>query len=205
MGDTRRAMMQKLLEHKPAGLTVGELSSELGITRTAVQQHIVGLERDGLVASVQTRSTGGRPSRAYGLTERGYEEFPRKYALLAQGLLATTADTLGEGVVESLLAALADRIAREAGHLNGEPGSKERVAAVIELMNELGYDAAPLDEGSGVSASNCIYHEVARQTRAVCRFDVRLLSRLLGQAVDHSGCMLDGETSCAFRISQEGV
>lgn len=205
MADTRRAMMQKLLEHKPAGLTIGELSGELGITRTAVQQHIVGLERDGLVTSVERRSTGGRPSRSYGLTDRGYEEFPRNYALLAQGLLETAAASLGEAEVDKLLSSLAERLAHEAGPFEAEPGSPERLEAVIGLMNELGYDASVLTGENGISAANCVYHKVARQTRAVCRYDVKLLSLLLGTQVDHSSCMLDGESRCRFTLEKQGV
>lgn len=203
MADTRTQLMQKLLEHKPAGLTVGELSGRLGITRTAVQQHIVGLERDGLVAQVERRNTGGRPSRSYGLTDRGYEEFPRSYAMLAQGLLATAAETLGEEEVERLLSAMADRIAAQVGDSSSPAGSRERIEAVLGVMNEIGYDAAALPQDEGISAANCVYHKVARQTRAVCRYDVRLLSLLLGKPVTHSGCMLDGQNRCTFTIPRE--
>jgi DeoR family suf operon transcriptional repressor len=205
--DTRRAMMQKMLEHKPAGLTIGELSRELGITRTAVQQHITGLERDGMAAAVERRSTGGRPSRSYGLTERGYEEFPRNYALLAQSLLTTAAETLGEEAVERLLMEMAGRIAEDTRpHLleamsGGAAG--QRLAAVIEVMNELGYDASALPGDAGISAANCVYHKVAKQTRAVCRYDVRLLSLLLGEGVRHDCCMLDGDGRCTFTLERE--
>ena len=205
MADTRRALMQKLLEYKPAGLTIGELSDELGITRTAVQQHIVGLERDGLVAAVESRSTGGRPSRSYGLTDRGYEQFPRSYDLLAQGLLATAAETLGEEEVEQLLSVMAERIAADVGEPRAAAGSRERLDAVVGVMNELGYDATSLTQADGISAANCVYHRVARQTRAVCRFDVKLLSLLLGQPVAHTGCMLDGQSRCTFAVEQEGA
>ena len=203
MVDTRKQLMRKLLEYKPAGLTIGELSDRLGITRTAVQQHIVGLERDGLVAQVESRSTGGRPSRSYGLTEKGYEQFPRSYALLAQGLLATATQTLGEAEVERLLSQMAERIADDVGDSSTAPGSSERLEAVVELLNELGYDAAALPQGDGVAAANCVYHKVARQTRAVCRYDVKLLSLLLGRQVNHTGCMLDGQSRCTFALISE--
>ncbi|HEX7003358.1 MAG TPA: HTH domain-containing protein [Trueperaceae bacterium] len=204
MADTRRQLMQKLLEYKPAGLTIGELSDELGITRTAVQQHIVGLERDGLVAPVESRSTGGRPSRSYGLTDRGYEGFPRNYALLAQGLLETAAEALGEEGVERLLGQMAERIADGVGDRSFPPGSAERLHAVLGVMNELGYEATALPEEEGIAAANCVYHKLARQTRAVCRYDVKLLSLLMGRPVAHTGCMLDGRSRCTFALVEEG-
>jgi DeoR family suf operon transcriptional repressor len=202
MADTRRELMQKLLESKDTGLTVDELSRELGITRTAVQQHVVGLERDGLVAEVDRRSTGGRPSRAYGLSERGYERFPRNYALLAEGLLATATESLGEEAVDGLLMKLAERIADEASPRLRAGAGGSKLEAVIDLMNEIGYDAAPLPDGEGISAANCVYHKVAERTRAVCRYDVRLLSLLLGESVEHDCCMQDGDGRCTFRLGR---
>lgn len=201
MSDTRKQLMQKLLVHKETGLTVDQLSTGLGITRTGVQQHLLGLERDGYVIQVDKRSTGGRPSRVYGLSVRGYEQFPRNYALLAQGLLATASEMLGEEAVESLLGRMAERIADEALPSLEKRKGAERVSAVVELMNELGYEASPLPDGGGIAASNCVYHKAAEQTRAVCRYDVKLLSLLLDETVRHECCMLDGDGSCAFRLN----
>lgn len=200
MSDTRKQLMQELLENKETGLTVEQLSSAVGITRTGVQQHLLALERDGLVVQVDKRSTGGRPSRAYGLSDRGYEQFPRNYALLAQGLLTTATEMLGEQAVESLLNRMAERIADEALPSLEKREGPERVTAVVELMNEIGYEASSLPEGDGISAANCVYHKVAEQTRAVCRYDVKLLSLLLGEPVRHDCCMLDGDGSCTFSL-----
>lgn len=199
---TREELMRTLLQHRDRGLTIDELSRELEITRNAVHQHLVGLERDGLVATVEQRSTGGRPSRAYGLTEQGLEVFPRNYALMAQGLLATAADTLGEEAVERLLMEMARRLSDELSpKLDGLEG-RERFRAVIVLMNELGYEASELGEERGISAVNCIYHKLARQTRAVCRYDDRLLSLLLGEEVQRTCCMADGDARCEFLVAR---
>lgn len=205
MSDTRKLLMQKLLENKESGLTVDQLSGELGITRTGVQQHLLGLERDGLVVQVDKRSTGGRPSRAYGLSDRGYEQFPRNYALLAQGLLTTATEVLGEEAVENLLGRMAERIAGEALPSLEKHAGAERIAAVVELMNEIGYEASPLPEGGGIAADNCVYHKVAERTRAVCRYDVKLLSLLLGEPIRHDCCMLDGDGSCTFSLGTEAA
>ena len=199
---TRESLMRELLHHKVEGLTLDELGTRLGITRTAVQQHVTALERDGFVAAIGQRSTGGRPSRAYGLTEAGKEAFPRQYDLLALGMLESVREELGDEAVESLLRRMADAMA--ADRLAGLEGlcPSERVEAVADIMNQLGYDASVDPDGRGISATNCIYHKLASKTRAVCRFDTRLLSNLLGEDVDLTHCMADGERTCTFR---EGV
>lgn len=196
--DTRRMLLRELLHHKPEGLTLDELGGRLGISRNAAQQHVRGLERDGLVAVVGQRETAGRPIRLFGLTERGLEAFPRRYELLAQGMLETVRRSLGEGALDDLLARMADEVAGEEEELSALP-PQERTRAVAAIMNELGYDARVTADGAGVEAVNCIYHKLASRTRAVCRYDERLLSRLLGRDVRLHECMADGRRACVFR------
>lgn len=197
--DTRRMLMQQLLANKQSGLTIDQLSSYLGISRNAVQQHVTSLERDGLITAVGMNATGGRPSRAYGLTESGYESFPRKYAMVAQSLLEAARETLGEEAVETLLMKMADDLAHSVRVRLPQAGGTERLETVVEIMNELGYDASPLPDGEGIAAVNCIYHKLAQQTRAICRYDVKLLSLLLDQEVQHTRCMADGAGQCVFK------
>jgi predicted ArsR family transcriptional regulator len=197
--NTRRTLLRALLAHKAEGLTIDELGARLNISRNAVQQHVTALERDGLIETGDTRATGGRPSRMYVLSGAGYESFARGYALLAQQVLETATATLGEEGVEGLLSRMAEDLAAKLRpRLQGLEG-EERLEAVAELMNELGYEATP-GEG-GISAVNCIYHKLARRNRAVCRYDVKLLSLLLGRSLEHTSCMADGANRCVFALA----
>ena len=69
-------------------------------------------------------------------------------------------------------------------------------------MNRIGYHAHGVPAGQhdagAIEAVNCVYHRVARETRIVCRFDERLLSRLLGDSVRLTACMAEGDGSCVF-------
>jgi predicted ArsR family transcriptional regulator len=189
-----------VLHHKAEGLTIDALSDHLKISRNAVQQHITSLERDGLIEAKQQRATGGRPSRAYTLSEKGYEAFPRNYDLLAQTMLETAHHTLGEAAVEALLTQMADELAKDLQpRLQALPAS-ERLGAVLEVMNKLGYQAQATADEAGIAAVNCVYHKLAKQTRAICRYDVKLLSLLLERPIAHTSCMADGNNQCIFKI-----
>lgn len=196
--DTRTRILHALLEHKPDGLTLDELADHLDISRNAVRQHVSVLERDGLVGVAGRRTaTGGRPSRAYGLTPDGMERFPRQYDMLAEGMIATLSEQLGDAALDSVLARLARSLA--AGHrdeLAGLP-EDERRRAVVTLMNQLGYDARLEPDGT-IVAFNCVFHKIAAKTRAVCRYDETLLTALLGFEVKLAGCIQDGDNTCAF-------
>src|SRR5262245_1902957 len=72
-GERRKRLMRHLLRNK-AGATIDALSVAIGVTRTAVRQHLAALMRDGFAARGGTRPTGGRPEQLYVLTDRGKEE-----------------------------------------------------------------------------------------------------------------------------------
>lgn len=202
MMQTRQVLMQAMLYHKKDGLTIDELVAQLDISRNAVGQHLATLERDGFVEAKGQRASGGRPSRTYSLSEKGYETFPRHYALIAQKFLETTRDTLGEEATETLLMKMADDLADELRpRLQILPAS-ERLAAVVQIMNELGYQATSTEDAEAISAVNCVYHKLAKETRAICRYDVKLLSLLLERPIDHTSCMADGDGRCLFRLKE---
>ena len=73
VGDTQQKLLAQLLECK-AGLTVDELAVAADITRSAVKQHLSGMERSGYVQHTSSKS-GGRPRFLYTLTESGIEKF----------------------------------------------------------------------------------------------------------------------------------
>ncbi|HET8984863.1 MAG TPA: helix-turn-helix domain-containing protein [Trueperaceae bacterium] len=222
--DTRSALLDALLENKRDGLTLEQLATHLKVSRNAVRQHITALERDGLVTALGMRPGSRRPSRTYGLTDSGAEEFPRRYDLLALSLFEALRDTVGDDVATTVLDALVERVAARwlPGLERLSPGA--RSAEVVRIMNRLGYHARGVTAGPQVDSSgsstitaqgaqaglasgapvaaieavNCVYHRVARETRIVCRFDERLLSRLLGESVSLTACMAEGDGSCVF-------
>ena len=203
---TRDALLEELLRAKPEGLTLDELAGRLGVTRTAVRQQVTALERDGLVAHVGLRPSGRRPSRTYGLTHEGLESFPRRYDLLSLNLFRAIRERVGDETAEQVLMTMADDVAAEwLPRLEGL-AAEERRAAVVRILNELGYHVSLAPDGVGVEAINCVFHNVASETRAVCRFDERLVSLLLGEPLGLTSCMADGGASCVFaRLARGGA
>src|SRR5437868_7167565 len=141
IGQRRQGILRLLLEHKN-GLSVDELAARLGITRTAIREHLAGLERDRLIAQGFSRaSTGGRPSRPYILTERGHALFPKHYALLARLPIEDLAER-GEDNVGEALTAMGNRLVRRMKSEDEGKTLAERGASVARLMSGLGYEAA---------------------------------------------------------------
>lgn len=72
MGRTQQDLLKALL-YAPAGMSIDELAHSLGVTRTAIRQHLAALERDGLVMRGATRPTGRRPEQLHQLTDHAKE------------------------------------------------------------------------------------------------------------------------------------
>jgi DeoR family suf operon transcriptional repressor len=198
IGQRRQGILRLLLEQKD-GVSVDELAARLAITRTAVREHLAGLERDGLIAQAASRpSTGGRPSRPYVLTERGHALFPKHYALLARLLIEDLAER-GEANVGEALTAMGNRLAaRMKSEVKGDTLAG-RGASIARLMSGLGYEAAfNDDEGPRIEALNCVYHDLAKTNPAICALDLALVSGLAEAEVEHRSCMARGDNACTF-------
>lgn len=198
----------RILEHllsQPGGASLDQLGSHLGLTRTAVQQHVHRLQDLGLITYRDDRGAVGRPRRHYLLTEAGIEAFPKKYAWLAQALLARLARQWGPGQAEAFMTGLAEDVAASllAAPAPGETPD-QRMKRVAALLDDLGYRAAltavHADGGGVIEAVNCVYHSVAKEHPELCRFDVRLVEAATGMPVRLDSCIARGGAVCRFCV-----
>ena len=203
-GSSQQAVLDHLLEHK-AGATLEELVSAVGLSRTAVNQHLIALEKDGNVRKGAARRTRGRPQHVYILTEQGANLFPKQYSWFSSLLLQTLRQQVGEGQVSQYMYDLGVKLS--AGLIPRLVGMNrtERIAEIVKIMNETGFVArtttpAGSDKLPRVECRNCVYHDLSKQYPEVCRFDIGFISGLMGAEVEHESCMQRGGETCRFRF-----
>ncbi len=180
-----------------------ELSKSLGITRTAVNQHLLVLESSGYLAKGKLTKTGGRPGHTYVLTQQGYDLFPKQYAWFSQLLLDFLQKQMGEDVVEKYMSKLGVELAKSIKERIKGTTLEERVVEVAAIMQELGYDAYAEETETrqpAIKAHNCVYHHLAQTHREICQLDINLLSSLLNAEIKHSACMAKGDHCCQFQV-----
>lgn len=206
-GASRNRLLRHLLRHK-AGASIEEMAVAVGVTRTAVRQHLTALMRDRLVAVGETRPTGGRPGRLYVLTKEGREEFPRRYSWFAQLLIEAMEREHGTQGLRMRLGRIAAAVVAQLRQNAPATGSRrEKVRALSVLMDDLGYDArtaADFDGAPTIEADNCVFHELAQHNPEVCHFDLALLSAYTGSKVTLHECMARGGHVCRFRFTPRG-
>lgn len=207
MADVYRARRRLLLRHllrNKTGASVDELAQVLGVTRTAVRQHLAASMRDGLVTRGMERPSGGRPHQLYVLTEAGKEDFPRHYAWFAQLLVEAIAGEHGAAGLRTRLGRIAGTVVAQLRQRAPERGNRrERVKQLSALMDELGYDARTTRDVGGaptIEADNCVFHELAKKNPVICQFDLAVLSGYTHSKVDLHECMARGGHVCRFRF-----
>ncbi len=206
MGGGRRAILRTLLENRD-GLTADDLAEKLSITRSAVHQHIVSLERDGLVARNALARKKGRPSHVFSISEDGIHEFPKRYDWFSALLLGVLSERLSDDDLRGELDALGKKIGGELRLQLAGPYSDVSAADLASAMSDLGYAARAAHTEDGVEeiqAFNCVYHHLAAEHPEVCEFDLALIEAATGQRPEHTECVVRGGGSCRFRLAKGG-
>lgn len=201
--DARETILHLLKAER--ALSVTELAERLGVTYEAVRQHLIALERDGLVRRRVLRPSEkpvGRPNAEYSLTREGDHRFPKRYAELAGALLGAIDDRLGEDALRTVLAAITDERVRA-----WEPRLRGRMLERrVELLRSFYAEDDPYmrvesgEEGVHLFEHNCPYLDVAMATPAICSTTVSALTRLLGYQVVRVERFQSGDRRCAFRV-----
>jgi predicted ArsR family transcriptional regulator len=203
-GNSQQQVLTQLLERK-SGATLDELVTAVGLSRTAINQHLIALEREGYVRIAAPRKTGGRPQHIYVLTEEGSNLFPKQYSWFSKLLIETLREQVGEDKVGQYMYDLGVKMsANLIPRLVGK-NRAERIAEIVQIMNDTGFLArtvSPTDSDKlpRVECKNCVYHDLSKNYPEVCRFDIGFLSGLMGAEVEHEACMQRGSEICRFRF-----
>ena len=203
-GERRKRLLRYLLRTK-TGAAVDELAAALGVTRTAVRQHLGALMRDGLVAPGSSRPSGGRPQKLYVPTGKAKEAFPRHYSWFAQLLVQEITKEHGATGLRARLGRIASTVVAQLRR-NGSTrnaSSRERIETLSVVMDELGYDARVGKEpgAATIEADNCVFHELAMKHPEICHFDLALVSGYTGHKAELHECMARGGRVCRFRFT----
>ena len=181
-----------------------ELAAKLGITVSAVRQHLAALQADGLVEHREVRAGPGRPHHDYRLSERGDNLFPRRYASIVTDLLVE-AEAEDPAMVERMFERRrARRVERAKERLEGK-SLPERVAELTRMLDEDGYlaEVVPQDDGTfRIVEHNCAILAVASQYGAACGTELEFIREVLPDArVERVAHLLSGGHVCAYEVS----
>jgi predicted ArsR family transcriptional regulator len=211
MTTSTRAEILTYLKRTGSG-SVADLALELTLAPITVRQHLVRLERDGLLAAETQPSPGGRPHYVYRLTARAHAAaFPRRTDRIMELLVREigcleSADLLSKSEIQKVrlvLSRVASRLADEYAPLLSTWSLGERVAFVTEVMHaENGLaEWKSTDDGFEIRDYNCVFHRlIARDDSSDCDWHREFLAKTLGTEVVPVPCSDAVGQCCRFAI-----
>jgi predicted ArsR family transcriptional regulator len=200
--DTRQAILEYLKLNGSA--TVDELAEQVHLNSVTVRHHLDVLRRDELIGEpvVRHRNTPGRPQYAYSLTAKASAHFPKNYCDLAAKLLEEIKASTPPSGVNVIFEGVANRLAAEVPKpVEGEPRA-EHLDRAVTFLNDHGYDARWEQSGDSclLHTCNCPYEALATENPELCAMDLALAQNLLGGNVERVSRVLDGASSCSYRL-----
>lgn len=184
---------------------------DLSIASMTARQHLVDLERDGLILATKAKRSTGRPHHVYFLTPKGEQMFPRRYDLVAQILLEEIGSldpddisALSPDQKQSLMILrTADRLAARYEFPVEGRSLQERVEAVTDILHLIGGFAEWHNTSAGLEIRdhNCVFASlVPHKQDGECEWHVRLLTQLLKWPVSHGPAGSEGVECCRYLV-----
>lgn len=184
-------------------VTAEAIASDLGVTLSGARQHLMALERDGLVEHRSRRGGPGRPKHLFLLTAAGDALFPRAYAELTNELLEYVEDE-DPALLERIFDRRARRRLQRARERTAGLPFADRVRVVAEILDEDGYlaDFTCRDDGTFViTEHNCAVLGVALRYHHACSSEIDFLRAALPEAeVTRIAHRIHGGHVCAYLV-----
>jgi predicted ArsR family transcriptional regulator len=167
----------------------------------AVRQHLMDLEKKGIVTRSARNKGVGRPIYVYSLTDKAAGIFPHAYVKFSLDILRLIEKERGRDAVLDLLRARNAEICADLLSVcPRQCACDERLQRFIAHKNSEGSMAEVKRAGDRyvIDSYNCIISEVAVKYPEVCRYELDTMKTVFGRSTRLEHHMLDGFAACRF-------
>lgn len=200
---SRQEQILALLLGTRTGLSIDTIAEKLEISRNAVKQHMVTLEKDQLIQAGGFNLTKGRPSRRYVLTDQGINQFTKQYSWFCNLLISELKEEMGSDALSALMQRMGRKIADSLAFQFKDQDAAEKVQTLSAILQHLGYQATVKQQDGvmTINAINCVFHDLAQKHTELCDFDRSLIRTLLDNPVEQIECMAKQGCACRFKTN----
>lgn len=179
-----------------------QLEEYLGLTRTAIREHITTLESGGYVDRRTVHAGRGRPHHEYFNTDKARDLFACHCSSLAVTMLAEMGEVLDDKTLGLLMDRVAHKVAADySAQMSAEdvPGRVTELAHLMQQQGILSRVHAGEDPASvQLELFNCPYHELAQENLQICDMDRTMIAQAVGAPVTLVDCIMEESSSCTF-------
>jgi DeoR family suf operon transcriptional repressor len=202
---TRDTILHTIKAHPKSN--VDELAEAAGVSPVTVRHHLNALQADGLIVFHTVRRKVGRPYYVYSLSEKGQEQFPKRYVRLTSRLLHELKIQLPSEAFNDVLISVVDSVLEERRGQFENLAIEERLDYLVSLLAEEGFLAhwQKTEDGYLVTEFSCPYLSLGEVHSEICTIDKELIINVLDAPVQQNSCMLDGGDCCQFLVIIEEV
>lgn len=141
--DNQSTQDQVLISIKLYGeITAATLADELDMSKEGARQHLLKLEKQGLILGKAKNEGVGRPISYYKLSDKGLAKFPDAHAQLTVDLLNSVRSLLGDNALDLLISDREQQTySRYEKALETDHTLESRLTKLTELRSDEGYMA----------------------------------------------------------------
>lgn len=192
-----------MLLKKKGPMPIDDLSRELSITSMGIRQHLLSLERRGLIDYATKKQGIGRPAFLYKLTEKADDLFPKAYHKFIINMFKDIEKNEGRDKIDDIFKWRKNRLLKDTKEaLSDKKGLQEKVYGLKDILESEGYlvDLDETDNNYSLKQSNCPIYKIASEFKEACRYELQIYKDLLGKDVKRQQCMAEGNSSCTYVI-----
>jgi predicted ArsR family transcriptional regulator len=198
---TRKNIM--LLLKKNGGMSIEDLSKVIEITPMGIRQHLLALEKKGIVTYVARRRGIGRPGFIYMLTDSANDLFPESYDSFAVGLLRDIQKHEGGEKIDKIFSWRRDRLFKmNKEALSGKENLNDTLHTFKSILEANGHlvEISRNDGNYHLKQYHCPIHKISSEFKDACRYELQLYRDLINKNITREQTLFEGAPSCLYVI-----
>lgn len=190
-------------------VSVDEATEQLALSKTTVRQHLLTMERQGLIERQFRRLERGRPQLTYAISEEGARLYPSSDPKLLKELLIHLLKTGQENTVKTFFQQFwTNRRKQFESRLAGEKdkSTENRLRILTQILEEEGFMPKVECLSSkhlAIRECNCPYSEAVKATTIPCKLEAEFIQAAVGQAATRVTYIPSGASACSYEFIAE--
>jgi predicted ArsR family transcriptional regulator len=178
--------------------TVNDLAAELSLTDNAVRAHLLGLERDGLVAPAGSVKGFRKPHASYRLTDEARHIFPKPYDSILNRLIGVLKQRLKRSPLNAIFHDVGSELA---GDDLSSLTPDQRMKKALDSLEEMGGAPRVINDNGKVfiKSESCPFADAVVEHPEVCKIAESMISKIVGHKVVET-CDRRASPRCCFAI-----